>query len=108
MTPEQLLEKCKELAYVESWNPYLAEFDKRMRQIDKKTVKEFAEILNLYKSRFIEQSMKIFPVGIDEQNYRNGVVIETWKLIEAIADYAKEKPDPVFRDHGEIRSKLVS
>jgi len=80
-------------------NPYLVDFNKRISELDKKTVREFAKILSLYKSRFIEQSMQIFPMTTDDLNYRNGVVIEISKLIKTIEQYSIEKPDPVFRDN---------
>lgn len=41
------------------------------------------------------------------QNYRNGVVIEMGKLIRTIESYAVERPDPVYRDKGQIKSALV-
>ena len=81
-----------------SENPYLVEFNKRLNDLDKKSIAEFARIISLYKSWFIEQSMQIFPMTTDELNYRNGVVIEIGKLIKALAEYTVEKPDPVFRD----------
>lgn len=87
-------------------NPYLIEFNKRLNEIDKKTIKEFARIISLFKSRFIEQSMQIFPMSLDEINYRNGVVIELGKLIQTLNDYSIEKPDPVFRDTGKLKSEL--
>jgi len=87
-------------------NPYLIDFNKRISELDKKTVREFAKILSLYKSRFIEQSMQIFPMTTDDLNYRNGVVIEVSKLIKTIEQYSIEKPDPVFRDNWKLKSEL--
>jgi len=81
-----------------SENPYLIEFNKRLNEMDKKSIREFARIISLFKSRFIEQSMQIFPMTVDEINYRNGVVIELGKLIQTLEQYSVEKPDPVFRD----------
>lgn len=81
-----------------SENPYLIEFNKRLNEMDKKSIREFARIISLFKSRFIEQSMQIFPMSVDEINYRNGVVIELGKLIQTLEQYSVEKPDPVFRD----------
>jgi hypothetical protein len=39
-------------------------------------------------------------------NYRNGVVIEISKLIKTIESYAIERPDPIYRDKGQIKSGL--
>jgi hypothetical protein len=39
-------------------------------------------------------------------NYRNGVVIEISKLIKTIETYAIERPDPIYRDKGQIKSGL--
>ena len=89
-----------------SENPYLVEFNKRVSELDKKSVREFAKILSLFKSWFIEQSMQIFPMTVDEMNYRNGVVIEFWKLIQTLEQYGVEKADPVFRDKGKLKSEL--
>lgn len=89
-----------------SENPYLVEFNKRVSELDKKTVREFAKILSLFKSWFIEQSMQIFPISVDEINYRNGVVIELGKLIKTLGEYGVEKADPVFRDKGQLKSEL--
>lgn len=89
-----------------SENPYLVEFNKRVSELDKKSVREFAKILSLFKSWFIEQSMQIFPMSIDEMNYRNGVVIELGKLISTLEWYGVEKADPVFRDKGKLKSEL--
>lgn len=88
-------------------NPYLVDFNKRISELDKKTVREFAKILSLYKSRFIEQSMQIFPMTTEDLNYRNGVVIEISKLIQTIEQYSIEKPDPVFRDNWKLKSELI-
>lgn len=88
-------------------NPYLADFDKILKDVDKNNLKEFVKALRLYKSRFIEQSMQIFPISEAELNYRNGVVIETSKLIRTLETYTQEKPDPVYRDHGELKNKLL-
>lgn len=86
--------------------PSMAGFDKGLRDLNKETVKEFARILTLYKNWFIEQSMQIFPMDEAAQNYRNGVVIEVSKLIKTIESYAIERPDPVYRDKGQIKSGL--
>lgn len=109
MTTKELkqLEKHKEdFIPVYSENPYLVEFDKTLKEIDKKTLWEFVRVLNFFKGRFIEQTMQIFPFSTDEMNYRNGVVIEMTKLIKTIEQYSKERPDPVFRDNGALRSEL--
>ena len=86
--------------------PSMAGFDKGLRDLNKNTVKEFARILTLYKNWFIEQSMQIFPMDEAAQNYRNGVVIEISKLIKTIESYAIERPDPIYRDKGQIKSGL--
>ena len=98
--------------YKEDFTPELNEtpsiqaFDKGLKDLNKNTVKEFARILNLYKNWFIEQSMQIFPMDEAALNYRNGVVIEVSKLIKTIESYAVERPDPIYRDKGEIKSGL--
>ena len=89
-----------------SENPYLIEFNKRLNEMDKKSIREFARIISLFKSRFIEQSMQIFPMSVDEINYRNWVVIELGKLIQTLEQYSVEKPDPVFRDKWQLKSDL--
>ena len=105
------LEALKKL-YREDFNiefpetPSMAGFDKGLRDLNKETVKEFARILTLYKNWFIEQSMQIFPMDEAAQNYRNGVVIEVSKLIKTIESYAVERPDPIYRDKGQIKSGL--
>lgn len=86
--------------------PSIQAFDKGLKDLNKNTVKEFARILNLYKSWFIEQSMQIFPMDEAALNYRNGVVIEISKLIKTIESYAIERPDPIYRDKGQIKSGL--
>ena len=48
--------------------------------------------------------MQIFPMDEAAQNYRNGVVIEVSKLIKTIESYAIERPDPIYRDKGQIKS----
>lgn len=68
-------------------NPYLMEFDKRLKDLDKKVIKEVISILRLYKSWFIEQSMQIFPMDEAGINYRNGVVIEMSKLLATLEQY---------------------
>jgi len=109
--PEKTTEQLRKL-YKEDFtpdrteNPYLVEFNKRLSELDKKSIAEFARIISLFKSWFIEQSMQIFPMTIDEINYRNGVVIELSKLIKTLADYSVDKPDPVFRDKGKLKSEL--
>lgn len=50
--------------------------------------------------------MQIFPMDEAAQNYRNGVVIEVSKLIKTIESYAIERPDPIYRDKGQIKSGL--
>ena len=84
--------------------PSIQAFDKGLKDLNKNTVKELARILTLYKNWFIEQSMQI----LDEAalNYRNGVVIEISKLIKTIESYAIERPDPIYRDKGQIKSGL--
>ena len=92
-------------------NPYLVDFNKRISELDKKTVKEFAKILSLYKSRFIEQSMQIFPMTTDDLNYRNGVVIEISKLINTIEQYSIEKPGnpcEVYEDKNQNSQNIYS
>ena len=86
--------------------PSIQAFDKGLKDLNKNTVKEFARILTLYKNWFIEQSMQIFPMDEAAQNYRNGVVIEVSKLIKTIESYAIERPDPIYRDKGQIKSGL--
>jgi len=105
------LEALKKL-YREDFNvefgetPSIQAFDKGLKDLNKNTVKEFARILNLYKNWFIEQSMQIFPMDEAALNYRNGVVIEVSKLIKTIESYAIERPDPIYRDKGQIKSGL--
>lgn len=111
MAAEKTIEQLRELYKKDftpdySENPYLVEFNKRLNDIDKKSVAEFAKIISLFKSWFIEQSMQIFPMTVDEINYRNGVVIELGKLIKTLEQYSVEKPDPVFRDTGKLKSEL--
>lgn len=65
-------------------SPSIIGFDKRLKDLNKNTVREFAAILKLYKNWFIEQSMNIFPMDEAALNYRNGVVIEISKLIRTI------------------------
>ena len=86
--------------------PTIQAFDKALKDLNKNTVKEFARILTLYKNWFIEQSMQIFPMDEAAQNYRNGGVIEGSKLIKTIESYAVERPDPIYRDKGELKSGL--
>lgn len=101
----ELFEKSFKVEMEET--PSIVAFNKALADIhNKQTIKEFARILSLYKNWFIEQSMKIFPMTADEMNYRNGVVIEIGKLISAIEWYAVERPDPVFRDKGQLASDL--
>jgi len=105
------LEALKKL-YREDFNvefgetPSIQAFDKGLKDLNKNTVKEFARILNLYKNWFIEQSMQIFPMDEAALNYRNGVVIEVSKLIKTIESYAVERPDPIYRDKGQLKSGL--
>lgn len=105
------LEALKKL-YREDFNiefpetPSIQAFDKGLKDLNKNTVKEFARILTLYKNWFIEQTMQIFPMDEAAQNYRNGVVIEVSKLIKTIESYAVERPDPIYRDKGELKSGL--
>lgn len=111
MAAEKTVEQLRELYKRDftpdySENPYLVEFNKRLSDLDKKSIAEFARIISLFKSWFIEQSMQIFPISIDEINYRNGVVIELGKLIKTLQEYSVERPDPVFRDKGKLKSEL--
>lgn len=101
----ELFEKSFKVEMEET--PSIVAFNKALADIhNKQTIKEFARILSLYKNWFIEQSMKIFPMTVDEMNYRNWVVIEIGKLISVIEWYATERPDPVFRDKGQLASDL--
>ena len=108
MTPEEQIKNYFTPEYVEWWNPYAVEFFKRLGELDKKTISEFATLMRIYKSRFIAESATIFPVDINTQNYRSWVVIETGKLIDTLEQASKDKPDPVYRDHGELRRKANS
>ncbi len=105
---EQLRELFKNSFKVEmEETPSIVAFNKALADIhNKQTIKEFARILNLYKNWFIEQSMQIFPFDESVMNYRNGLVIELTKLINEIEKYAIERPDPVFRDKGQLASDL--